>query len=47
MKRKTPQIPKIRKTWVINPKTRVKESLKKYKRAKVKKELKKITKELN
>ena len=36
---------KIRKSWNINPKTRVKESAKKYGRAKKKKELKDILKE--
>lgn len=44
MKRKTPKIPKIRRSWIINPKTRVREGLKKYKRAKVKKELREILK---
>ena len=35
---------KIRKTWRINPKTRVKESVKKYRRTKVKSNFKKIIK---
>jgi len=35
---------KIRKTWRINPKTRVKESGKKYRRTKVKSNFKKIIK---
>ncbi len=35
-------IVKIRKTWIINPHTRVKISKKIYKRSKVKKELKRI-----
>lgn len=47
MKRKAPKKPKIRRKWVINPRTRVKESLKtRHKRAKVKKELKQIIKRI-
>jgi len=33
---------KIRKAWVINPKTRIKESKKRYSRIEIKKELKRI-----
>jgi len=36
--------PKIRRTWKINPKTRVKKSDKIYKRTKAKQQLKKIVK---
>ena len=36
---------KIRKLWTINPKTKIKESGKKYSRTKQKKELKDILKE--
>jgi hypothetical protein len=36
---------KIRKTWIINPRTRVKQSKKIYKRTKLKKELNRIIKE--
>lgn len=36
---------KIRKTWAINPKTRVKPSKKIYKRTKLKQELKRIIKD--
>lgn len=38
---------KIRKTWKINPRTRVRESKKIYKRSKRRLELKKILKEIN
>ena len=44
MRKKVSKIPKIRRKWVINPKTRIRESLKRYKRAKAKKELRKIRK---
>lgn len=37
---------KVRKLWNINPKTKVKESAKKYTRAKKKKELKDLLKEI-
>lgn len=36
---------KIRKSWIINPRTKVKESVKKYTRIEEKKELKDILKE--
>ena len=37
---------KVRKLWNINPKTKVKKSAKKYTRAKKKKELKDLLKEI-
>ena len=40
MKKKKPVPPKIRRTWPINPKTRVKPSEKLYDRAKEKKKAK-------
>jgi len=43
MRKKKPKI-KIRRRWRINPKTRVKESNKKYKRTKAKTGLRKILK---
>jgi len=39
MKKKTPNVPKVRKKWVINPHIRVKKSIKLYTRAKAKREL--------
>ena len=45
MKKKVKKI-KVRKLWNINPKTRVKESDKKYRRTKKKKELKDLLKEV-
>lgn len=41
MKKKKKRI-KIRRTWVINPRTKVKESKKKYDRKRAKKEYRKI-----
>ena len=46
MKKKARKIPKIRKKWAINPKTRVKKSKKIYNRKKLKKELKEVIKEV-
>jgi len=40
-------LPKVRRKWAINPKTRVKESEKTYKRAKLKQQLKKELKKSN
>ena len=40
------QKPKIRKRWIINPKTKVKGSKKTYKRAAVKNQLQKAAKEV-
>lgn len=45
MKKKVKKI-KVRKLWNINPKTRVKESNKKYRRAKKKRQLKDLLKEV-
>ena len=45
MKKKKKRI-KVRKLWNINPRTRVKESGKKYRRTKRKKELKDLLKEI-
>jgi len=39
MKKKKPAYKRVRKTWVINPKTRVKKSKKIYLRGRSKKEL--------
>lgn len=47
MKKKASNIPKIRKSWVINPRMRIKDSAKKDKRAKGKKELRKAIKEVD
>ena len=46
MKKKAKKTPKIRKKWVINPKTRIKKSKKVYNRKKIKKELKETIKEV-
>ena len=46
MRKKKKKRVKVRKLWSINPKTRVKESGKKYRRAKRKKELKDLIKEI-
>jgi len=46
MKKKPNKRVKIRKTWSINPKTRVKESKKVYKRARLKQALGKKLKEV-
>lgn len=40
-------IPKIRRRWVINPRSRIKDNIKKYKRTKRKGELKEILKGIN
>jgi hypothetical protein len=44
--RKTRKTAKIRRSWNINPKTRVKKSAKKYKRQDIKKQITKILKGL-
>lgn len=44
MKKKEKKV-KARKTWTINPKTKIKKSGKRYKRPKKKKELKDLIKE--
>lgn len=46
-KKKKPKLPKPRGVWKINPKTRVKPSVKLYKRSKIKKELKSRLKEID
>lgn len=46
MRKKPPKRVKIRKTWKINPATRVHRGSKEYKRQNAKKELKKLLKRL-
>ncbi|NQT95666.1 MAG: hypothetical protein HQ572_04370 [Candidatus Omnitrophica bacterium] len=46
MDKNSSKAPKIRKRWSINPKTRVKDSKKIYKRQKRKKEIKEIAEEV-
>jgi hypothetical protein len=46
MRKKPINIPKIRKRWVRNPKTQLREGIKRYSRIKTKKELTDIIKRL-
>jgi len=46
MDKKTIKKPKVRKKWIINPKTQVKKSKKSYKRQEAKKELKEFVREV-